>query len=106
MVSPVDGLIVGNVLPDAASVHLLFISSFVALTFTVGSMAVEAVAMRIPPKKPARLPRCLGQAGVKFCSRNPGRTGQPLCSSACDTKRRDHARRVAQTKEAYSPEKT
>jgi hypothetical protein len=56
MVSPVDGLIVGNVLPDAASVHLLFISSFVALTFTVGSMAVEAVAMRIPPKKPARLP--------------------------------------------------
>src|SRR5262245_60817204 len=46
MVSPVDGLMVGNVLPDTASVHLLLMSSFVALTLTVGSTAVEAVAMK------------------------------------------------------------
>src|SRR5215475_3258283 len=46
MVSPVDGLMVGNVLPETASVHLLLMSSFVALTLTVGSMAVEALAMK------------------------------------------------------------
>src|SRR5215831_8329994 len=56
MVSPVAGLMLGKVLPEAESVHLLLMSSLVALTFTVGSMAVEAVAMRIPPKDAARFP--------------------------------------------------
>src|SRR5215475_591804 len=56
MVSPVAGLMVGKVLLEAASVHLLLMSSLVALTFTVGSMAVVAVAMRIPPKDAAKLP--------------------------------------------------
>src|SRR5262249_40362139 len=45
MVSPVAGLMVGKLLPEAASVHWLLIISLVALTFTFGSMAVEAVAM-------------------------------------------------------------
>src|SRR5215470_2901447 len=43
MTSPVEGLMVGKVLPEAASTHLLLIRSFVALTFTVGS--ITAVAM-------------------------------------------------------------
>src|SRR5438552_3642055 len=45
MTSPVAGLMVGKVLPEAESTHLLLISSLVAETFTVGSMTVVAVAM-------------------------------------------------------------
>src|SRR5713101_4122351 len=44
--SPVEGLIVGKVLPETLSTHSLLMSSFVALTLTVGSTAVIAVAMR------------------------------------------------------------
>src|SRR5262249_39427768 len=43
MTSPVEGLMVGNDFPEAASTHLLLMRSFVALTFTVGS--ITAVAM-------------------------------------------------------------
>src|SRR5208337_2870317 len=43
--SPVDGLIVGNVFPEAASTHLLLINSFAADIFTFGSITVVAVAM-------------------------------------------------------------
>src|SRR5271165_2531714 len=50
MGSPVDGLIVAKVLPEAASTHLPLIKSLVALIFTVGSNAVVAVAMfSLPP---------------------------------------------------------
>src|SRR5262249_52270778 len=80
MVSPVAGLMVGKVLPDAASVHLLLMSSLLALTFTVGSMAVEAVAIQIPPK--ARQSSRREHAAKNLCSRNPGRTGQPFSSAA------------------------
>src|SRR5438309_1974779 len=45
MTSPVAGLMVGKVLPEAESTHLLLMSSLVAETFTVGSMTVVAVAM-------------------------------------------------------------
>jgi hypothetical protein len=43
--SPVAGLIVGNVFPEADSTHLLPIKSFVALTLTLGSTTEVAVAM-------------------------------------------------------------
>src|SRR5207248_4168484 len=43
--SPVAGLIVGKVLPEAESTHLLLMSSLVAEIFTVGSKTVVAVAM-------------------------------------------------------------
>src|SRR5579859_5588730 len=43
MTSPVAGLMVGKVLPDAASTHLLLMRSLVALILTVGSKT--AVAM-------------------------------------------------------------
>src|SRR5882724_4096074 len=45
MTSPVAGLRVGKVLPEAESTHLLLMSSLVAETFTVGSKTVVAVAM-------------------------------------------------------------
>src|SRR5262249_43572466 len=60
MTSPVEGLIVGKVLPEAASTHLLLMRSLVALTFTVGS--ITAVAMR------GLLRKC--------------RVGQPLATNA------------------------
>src|SRR5262249_50974029 len=75
---PVAGLMVGKVLLEAASVHLLLMSSLVALTFTVGSMAVEAVAMRIPFLPKTRPSSPWEQADDKnLRSRDPGRTGQP-----------------------------
>jgi hypothetical protein len=40
---------VGKVFPEVASTHLLLISSFVALIFTFGSIALVAVAMQAPP---------------------------------------------------------
>src|SRR6266852_131566 len=43
--SPVAGLIVGNVLPELLSTHLPLIRSLFALTFTVGSITVVAVAI-------------------------------------------------------------
>src|ERR1051326_2640533 len=45
MTSPVAGLRVGKVLPEAESTHLLLMSSLVAETFTVGSKTVVAVAI-------------------------------------------------------------
>src|SRR5205807_329626 len=45
MISPVDGLRVGKVLPEAESTHLLLMSSLVAEIFTVGSKTADAVAM-------------------------------------------------------------
>src|ERR1700756_5240515 len=45
MTSPVAGLRVGKVLPEAESTHLLLMSSLFAETFTVGSKTVVAVAM-------------------------------------------------------------
>src|SRR5882724_12250205 len=45
MTSPVAGLMVGKVLPESESTHLLLMSSLVAETFTVGSKTVVAVAM-------------------------------------------------------------
>src|SRR3974390_2586224 len=68
--SPVVGLMVGNVFPDAASTHLLLISSFVALTFTLGSNAVVAVAI-------TSLLRCQGPA-VKQAPASPGVGPQPI----------------------------
>ena len=43
--SPVAGLIVGNVLPEALLTHLPLISSLFALIFTLGSITAVAVAM-------------------------------------------------------------
>src|SRR5713101_2775662 len=48
--SPVDGLIVGNVLPEVDATHLLLMRSLVALIFTFGSITVVAVAILKPPK--------------------------------------------------------
>src|SRR5580704_12221561 len=45
MTSPVDGLIVGNVLPEALLTHCPLISSLFALIFTLGSITAVAVAM-------------------------------------------------------------
>src|SRR6266481_8989587 len=47
--SPVEGLLVGKVFPEAASTHFPLIKSFVADTFTLGSITVVAVAMVVPP---------------------------------------------------------
>src|SRR6266849_1443778 len=48
MTSPVAGLMVGKVLPDALLAHWPLMSSLVALILTVGSNAVVAVAMKPP----------------------------------------------------------
>jgi hypothetical protein len=40
---------VGKVFPEAASTHFPLIKSFVADTFTLGSITVVAVAMVVPP---------------------------------------------------------
>jgi hypothetical protein len=48
MTSPVEGLMVGKVLPDALLTHWPLMSSLVALILTVGSKAVVAVAMKPP----------------------------------------------------------
>jgi hypothetical protein len=45
-------LIVGNVFPDTASTHFPLIKSFVADTFTLGSITVVAVAITVPPLTP------------------------------------------------------
>src|SRR5882724_9852342 len=45
MTSPVAGLIVGKDLPDVESTHLLLMRSVVALILTVGSIAVDALAI-------------------------------------------------------------
>src|ERR1700739_2438618 len=57
--SPVEGLIVGNVFPDAASTHLLLINNFVALTLTLGSITEVAVAiMSSLPDRQKPIPPC------------------------------------------------
>src|SRR3974390_2465165 len=43
---------VGNVLPEAASVHLPLISNFVAVIFTFGSITLVAVAISPPIPHP------------------------------------------------------
>src|SRR6266849_3156937 len=43
--SPVEGLMVGNVLPETASIHLPFISSLLAEILMFGSITLVAVAM-------------------------------------------------------------
>src|SRR6266404_8486901 len=53
MTSPVDGLMVGKVLPDALLTHWPLMRSLVALILTLGSIAVVAVAMK-PPKRGTR----------------------------------------------------
>src|SRR5262249_37985955 len=102
MVSPVAGLMVGKVLPEAASVHLLLMSSLVALTLTVGSMAAEAVAMRIPPKDAAKLPMGTSRRQKNLRSRDPGRTGQPHSVEGSSSEPASRAPRVAPTTRAYS----
>src|SRR6266852_1271268 len=59
MTSPVEGLMVGKVLPDALLTHCPLMSSFVALILTVGSNAVVAVAL-----KPPNLVRAEGGCGA------------------------------------------
>jgi ABC-type transport system involved in cytochrome c biogenesis permease subunit len=51
------GLIVGNVFPDAESTHFPLINNFVALTFTVGSITVVAVAISSSSNHPLSTPR-------------------------------------------------
>src|SRR5882762_9169613 len=46
--SPVEGLMVGKVLPEVLLTHWPLMSSLVALILTVGSNAVVAVAMKPP----------------------------------------------------------
>src|SRR6266852_485254 len=59
MTSPVEGLMVGKVLPEVLLTHWPLMSSLVALILTVGSNAVVAVAM-----KPPNLVRAEGGCGA------------------------------------------
>src|SRR6266852_6951842 len=69
--SPVEGLMVGKVLPETASIHLPFISSLLAEILMFGSITLVAVAMETSLWMQEAYTRVLREARTGNCRRDP-----------------------------------